>query len=469
MADLQDELQAAGEAGELDTPPTPTKPKPKRDRRALAAERIAHGDDRRPGDRAAGGAAATGYAEGGRTTATVLVGGPPGGRAHGDGGDGPGTGPTSAGTTVAGTKEAGTEDGAGTEAEAGTTAADGAVATAVAEPPSELDQAHAFLVAHPVADGYSGLPWVLRQLPRYDLELGEGGVDTDVPRMRKGHIGALFWSLHLPDGLAGERAVGATLEQLDLVRTVVHAHPEGLRLVHSAGETTDARNCGRVAVLLGPAGAPAIGDSLGILRALHALGLKALTLTGASWAGGSGLSRFGEEVVREMNRIGVLADLSGASEQTVRRALAVSRAPVVCTRSAAGALRPHPANLADDLLAALGEARGLCMVPLTAEQTGPSIRDVADHLDHVRAIAGPECVGLSGTYDSGAAHPQELTDASCYPRLVAELMHRGWSEPDLALLTWGNVQRVLRTADFTARAAKDRREASTASIEELDG
>lgn len=337
------------------------------------------------------------------------------------------------------------------------------------EDPDRLAEAHDFLAAHPVADGYSGLPWVLRHLPWYDLELGEGGVDTDVPRMRKGHIGALFWSLHLPDGLTGERAVGATLEQLDLVRTVAHAHPEGLRLVHSAGETTDARNCGRVAILLGPAGAPSLGDSLGILRALHTLGLKALTLAGASWAGEAGLTRFGEEVVREMNRLGVLADVSGASEHTVRRALAVSRSPVLCTRSAAQALRPHPVNLPDDLLAALGEAHGLCMVPLTAEQTGPSIRDVADHLDHVRAIAGPECVGLSGTWDSGATHPQNLTDASCYPRLVAELMHRGWPQDDLALLTWGNVQRVLRTADFTARAVQDRREASTAKIGNLDG
>ncbi|MGW1673228.1 dipeptidase [Streptomyces sp. NPDC002324] len=408
MADLQDELQAAGEAGELDTPPDPTRaePPPEHGHHPPGAEPIAPGDGSRPDD----GAAAT----------------PPG---------------------------------TATEASAARTA----------EPSSELAEAHAFLAAHPVADGYSGLPWVLRQLPRYDLELGEGGVDTDVPRMRKGHIGALFWSLHLPEGPAGERAVDATLEQLDLVRTVVHAHPEGLRLVNSAGETTDARNCGRVAVLLGPAGAPAIGDSLGILRSLHALGLKVLTLAGASWAGESGLTRFGEEVVREMNRIGVLADLSGASEATVRRTLALSRAPVVCTRSAAHALRPHAANLPDDLLAALGEARGLCMVPLTAEQTGPSVRDVADHLDHVRAIAGPECVGLSGTYDSGAAHPQDLTDASCYPHLVDELMHRGWSEADLALLTWGNVQRVLRTADFTARAARDRREASTARIAELDG
>ncbi|WP_406196830.1 dipeptidase [Streptomyces europaeiscabiei] len=440
MADLQDELQAAGEAGELDTPPTTsTKPKSKRGHRPPVAEPIAPGDGSRPDgdgaddDRPDGTRPEDGRAAGGRTDAAPRA---------AEGGRAAATSPVAA--------------------------ADDASVAGTAEPSSELAEAHAFLVAHPVADGYSGLPWVLRQLPRYDLELGEGGVDTDVPRMRKGHIGALFWSLHLPEGLTGERAVGATLEQLDLVRTVVHAHPEGLRLVHTAGETTDARNCGRVAVLLGPAGAPAIGDSLGILRALNALGLKTLTLAGASWAGESGLSRFGEEVVREMNRIGVLADLSGASEPTVRRALALSRAPVVCTRSAAGALRPHPANLSDDLLAALGKAGGLCMVPLTAEQTGPSVRDVADHLDHVRAIAGPECVGLSGTYDSGAAHPQDLTDASCYPHLVAELMHRDWSETDLALLTWGNVQRVLRTADFTSRAARDRREASTARIGDLD-
>ncbi|UUU22633.1 dipeptidase [Streptomyces sp. DSM 40750] len=419
MADLQEELQAAGEAGGLGSPLT-TGPKRKPE----------------PGDRPPGAEPMT---PGDWTTWTAE----PGTAAH---------------------PEAGTAK----QPEAGTTAP----ATAepgVAEPPDELAQAHTFLVAHPVADGYSGLPWVLRHLPWYDLELGEGGVDTDVPRMRKGHIGALFWSLHLPEGMTGDRAVGATLEQLDLVRTVVQSHPESLRLVYGAGQTTDARNCGRVAILLGPAGAPALDDSLGTLRALHALGLKILTLAGVSWAGEAGLTRFGEEVVREMNRIGVLADVSGASEATVRRTVAVSRAPVLCTRSAARALRPHPANLPDDLLAELGEAQGLCMVPLTAEQTGPSIRDVADHLDHVRAVAGPACVGLAGTYDSGVAHPANLPDASCYPHLVAELIRRGWSADDLALLTWGNVQRVLRSADFTARATQDRREASTARITELDG
>ncbi|WP_262064214.1 dipeptidase [Streptomyces sp. STR69] len=332
-----------------------------------------------------------------------------------------------------------------------------------------LERARAILAAHPVADGYSGLPWALRHLPWFDLELGESSVDTDVPRLREGHVGALFWSLHLPEGLAGDRAVGATLEQLDLVNTVVRAHPEGLRLAYTAGQTTDVRNCGRVAVLLGPAGAAALGDSLGILRSLHALGLRVLTLSGVSWASEAGLTRFGEEVVREMNRLGVLADLSGASEETIRRALAASKAPVLFTRSAARTLRPHPANLPDELLAAVGAAKGLCMVPLTAEQTGPSVRDVADHLDHVCRVAGPESVALSGTYDAGTAHPQDLADASCYPSLFAELIHRGWSEPDLALLSWGNVQRALRSADFTARAAQQRREPSTAKIAELDG
>ncbi|MFE9022439.1 dipeptidase [Streptomyces sp. NPDC007808] len=332
-----------------------------------------------------------------------------------------------------------------------------------------LDRAHALLAAHPVADGYSGLPWALRHLTFFDLELGESAVDTDIPRMREGHVGALFWALHLPEGIGGDRAVAATLDQLDLVKTVVRAHPDGLRLADAPGPITDVRHRGRVAVLPGPAGATAIGDSLGILRSLHGLGLRALTLCGTSWASEAGLTRFGEEVLREMNRLGVLADLSGASEDTVRRACAVSKAPVLCARSAARALRPHPANLSDELLRQLGAAKGLCMVPLTAEQAGPTVRDVADHLDHVREVAGPECVGLSGTYDAGTAHPQDLADASRYPHLIAELLRRGWPDSDIALLTWGNVQRVLREADFTAREAQRRREPSTAKIADFDG
>lgn len=323
-------------------------------------------------------------------------------------------------------------------------------------PPDPLRRARALLAAHPVADGYSGLPWALRSLPWYDLELGDSAVDADVPRLRAGGVGAQFWSVHVPRGVTGDRVLGATLEQFDLVKRVVAGHSEGLRLARTASEVADARHCGRIATLIGPARAEALGDSLATLRALHALGLVSLTLSGTSWASPEGLTPFGEEVVRELNRLGVLAELSGASEATARRVLTISRAPVLFSRSGARALRDAPANLPDDLLTALGAAKGVCLVPMAAEQTGPTIREVADHVDHVRRLAGPEFVGLSGTYDTSAAHPEGLADASRYPHLVAELVERDWSDEDLARLTWGNVQRVLRGADFTARAARER-------------
>uniref|UniRef100_UPI0006E1FB7F membrane dipeptidase n=1 Tax=Streptomyces atriruber TaxID=545121 RepID=UPI0006E1FB7F len=282
-------------------------------------------------------------------------------------------------------------------------------------------------------------------------------------------VGAQFWSVHVPDGPGDDRTVRATLEQIDLVRHVVAAHPEALRLARNASETADARNCGRIATLIGPARGAALGDSLGTLRAMHGLGLCVVTLSGTSWAGAGGLTPFGEEVVREMNRLGVLADLSGAAEVTARRVLAVSKAPVVFMRSGARALYDHPANLSDELLTEVGAAKGLCLVPLAAARTGPTVRTVADHLDHVRRVAGPECVGLSGAYDTLEPHPESLADSAGYPRLIAELVERGWPEADLALLTWGNVQRALRGADFTARATRDRRPASTATIDRLDG
>ncbi|MEU1330428.1 membrane dipeptidase [Streptomyces sp. NPDC005865] len=337
------------------------------------------------------------------------------------------------------------------------------------DPADPAERARALLAAHPVADGYSGLPWALRQLSWHDFETGDSGLESDVPRLRAGRVGAQFLSVHVPEGPRADRPVGATLEQIDFVRHLIAAHPEGLRLARNSSEAADARNCGRVATLIGPACGAALGDSLGALRALHSLGLCAVTLSGTSWAGPGGLTPFGEEVVREMNRLGVLADLSGASEATARRVLAVSKAPVIFTRSGVRALRDHPANLTDELLTAVGAAKGLCLVPLSADRTGPSVREVADHLDHVRRIAGPECVGLSGTYDTTEARPDELADTASYPRLIAELVERGWPDAELALLTWGNVQRVLRGADFTARATRDRRAPSTARMERLDG
>ncbi|MGW2347155.1 dipeptidase, partial [Streptomyces sp. NPDC001661] len=353
--------------------------------------------------------------------------------------------PAAAGTAPAGPvpAAAGTAPAGPVPAAAGTEPS----ATALPTPPHDL------LALHPVADGYCGLPQVLRTLPWYDLELGESAVEADLPRLRAGGTGAQLWAPHVdPDA-----PVTSTLEQIDLITNIVSRHPEDLRLARSASDTADARAHGRIAVLVGPAPATAAADSLGTLRSLHALGLRALTLSGTSWASDDGLTRFGEEVVREMNRLGLLIDLTGASAATAARVLAVSKAPVVLTRSAARALNHHPDNAPDELLGALGESRGLCLVPCSADRTGPALRDVADHIDHVRRLAGPESVGLSGTYDTGDAHPEGLADVSGYPALIAELQARGWTDTDLALLTWGNVQRVLRSTEFAARAARHRR------------
>ncbi|MFD8572078.1 dipeptidase [Streptomyces sp. NPDC059639] len=326
--------------------------------------------------------------------------------------------------------------------------------------PAPTPDPHTLLARHPVADGYCGLPETLRTLPWHDLELGETSVESDLPRLRAGGTGALLWALDA----AEEDPLTAVLEQIDLINNVVARYPEGLRLARSASETADARAHGRIAVVIGPAPAAATGDSLGTLRALHTLGLRVLTISGASWAEcEQGLTRFGEEVVREMNRLGMLVDLTGAERATAARALAVSKAPALFTRSGARALNHHPDNVPDDLLSELGERKGLCLVPCSAARTGPELRDVADHLDHVRDVAGPESVGLSGMYDTGDAHPEGLGDAAGYPALIAELQSRGWPEDDLALLTWGNVQRVLRVAEFTARAARQRRGPSTAT------
>lgn len=350
---------------------------------------------------------------------------------------------------------------------------------AAQEPPAgpSLEQARALLAAHPVADGHNGLAWALRSVPWSDVELGESSLDTDIPRLRSGGVGAQFWSLHTDGARQAEGAphpeatcsVALTLEQIDRIVSLVRSHPEGLRLALNSGEVGDARSCGRIASLLGPAEAAALGDSLGTLRSLHALGVRSLTLAGAGWAPPTGLTRFGQEVVRELNRIGMLADLSGTTAETARAALTVSKAPVVFTCSGARALTDHPANVPDDVLTAVRENGGLCMVPFAADRTGPAVRDVADHLDHVRSLAGPDCVGLSGTYDTGAGHPAGLADASGYPLVIAELLERGWPEADLARLTWGNFQRVLRDAEFAARAAQERRGPSTARIEEMDG
>ncbi|MER7763642.1 membrane dipeptidase [Streptomyces sp. NPDC097619] len=339
-------------------------------------------------------------------------------------------------------------------------------AAAPAAEPGALERAAALLAVHPVADGHNGLARILRNRPYHDISTPEPTVDTDVPRLRAGGVGAQFWSLLVPgaeDGGADgavDRILAETLEQIDVGRGLIRQYPDALRLALTADEMADARNRGRIASFLGPVSGRTLTDSLGTLRAFHALGVRSLAPAGADWARG-GLTPFGHEVVREANRLAVLLDLTGCDPATALRTIGASKAPVLFSHSAAAALRPHPHNVPDELLEALRAAKGLCMVPLTADRTGPRIRDVADHLDHVRAVAGPHGVGLAGVYgtEPPAARPEGLSDPSGYPRLIAELLDRGWPEPDVSLLTWGNAQRVLRDAEFTARAALHRRPA----------
>ncbi|MGR4883458.1 membrane dipeptidase [Streptomyces sp. LARHCF249] len=326
-----------------------------------------------------------------------------------------------------------------------------------------LERAAALLSVHPVVDGCNTLVWTLRQTPYHDIDTPDFGVDTDIPRLRAGGVGAQFWSLLTPsEAPADDQVVSDTLEQIDVALALVHRYPDSLCLALTADDMADARNRGRIACILGPVSGRTLTDSLSALHAFHALGVRIFAPAGAPWAR-EDLTAFGHEVVQEANRLGIVLDLAGCPPAAARRIAAASKAPVLISNTAAAALNPYRGNVTDEVLLALREANGLAMVTFDTARTGDSLHAVADHLDHVRAVAGPHCVGLGAGFgaEPGAPRPTGLTDPSGYPRLIAELLDRGWPESDLALLTWGNAQRVLRDAEFTSRAAHHRRPAPT--------
>lgn len=275
------------------------------------------------------------------------------------------------------------------------------------------ERARALLAASPVVEGHAALS----RLP--DIE--------DLPPARATGVGAQFWSLSVEPC---EQPLVETLRRIDEIRTLVAKCPEDLRLARTTAEIADARNCGRVAALLGPVSATALGDSLATIRACHALGVRAATLTR--------FDRFTHEAVREMNRLGILVDLSGAPPDTVREVLRITKAPVLLTRA-------EPEELPDDVLRLLGENGAVCMVPMTASPSA-----TADHLDRLRTLAGPQSTGLSHG-------PPTLEHG--YQDLIAELLTRAWPEADIKDLTRANVTRALRTAEFHSRAARLRQAA----------
>ena len=325
----------------------------------------------------------------------------------------------------------------------------------------------------------------------------------------------------MPAELAGEAAVIATIEQIDLVREMIRRYPAALEIALTAADVEWILATGKVASLLGAEGGHSIACSLGVLRALHAIGVRYLTLThnrNVPWADSAtdepaagGLTAFGREVVGEMQRLGMLVDLSHVSPATMRDAFDAAQAPVIFSHSSARAFCDHPRNVPDDMLARLPGNGGVCMVTFvpafvcqlcrdwnlefTAElgrrgldhedmaarkQLLPeweaghprpvaTLSQVADHVDHVREVAGIDHVGIGGDYDGTDQLPDGLRDVSCYPALIAELLDRGWSEADCGQLASGNILRVMHEAQAAAAVISARRPPSQARIEDLDG
>ncbi|MBA2773829.1 MAG: membrane dipeptidase [Nocardioidaceae bacterium] len=358
-----------------------------------------------------------------------------------------------------------------------------------------------------VFDGHNDLPWAMRELCGYDfaevdLLGGDARLQTDIPRLRSGGVGAQFWSVYVPCGLSGGAAVTATLEQIDFVRGMVAHHPNELSLVTTAHEVELAARAGRVASLMGMEGGHSIDSSLGTLRMMHQLGVRYLTLThneNVPWADSAtdepvlgGLSEFGHDVVREMNRLGMFVDLSHVSPDVMRDALATSTAPVIFSHSCAKALCDINRNVPDDVLVDMAHGGGVCMVTFVpmfvhqgvadwyadcldvTEQRGGDRRrfsdvdkvlterldtdpppvctvdDVADHVEHVREVAGVEHVGLGGDYDGSTFFPEGMADVASYPLLLDALRQRGWSDADLTRLTHANVVRAMRDMERVA-------------------
>lgn len=362
-------------------------------------------------------------------------------------------------------------------------------------------RARKLLSDRPIFDGHNDLPWEIRINPisrmdvaRYDLRTRTPG-QTDLARLREGGVGAQFWSVYIPGEFPDSGYARMQLEQIDIARRMIEMYPDELELALTAADVIRIRESGKVASMLGMEGGHAIENSLGALRAYYDLGVRYMTLTHnvtLNWADAAadiarydGLTDFGREVVREMNRIGMIIDLSHTSPATMRDALAVSAAPVMFSHSSARAVLDHPRNVPDDVLEMVARNGGVVMVTFVpgfistgqrewtnamnravASITDPDTRrdavrayrennprpratvaELADHIEHIRDVAGIDHVGLGGDYDGTGELPEGMDDVSGYPMIFAELIRRGWSDADLLKLANGNILRVLEEVE----------------------
>jgi membrane dipeptidase len=390
-----------------------------------------------------------------------------------------------------------------------------------------LERARKLLRSTPLIDGHNDLPWTIRETtnaPRdvaaYDLRTRTPG-HTDLARLAEGQVGAQFWSIYIPGDIKDSGYAKVQLEQFDIARRVIARYPERLELALGADDIERSFKRGRIGSLLGMEGGHAIENSLGALRSYYALGARYLTLTHnvtLDWADAAmdstrhhGLTEFGREVVREMNRLGMLVDLSHVSPATMSDVLEVTEAPVIFSHSSARALTDHPRNVPDSILARLPKNGGVVMVTFVPAFVSPEVaaweerfkeeearirasvsdtaemrrlareyeagnprpratlEQVADHIEHVRKVAGANHVAIGSDFDGIDTVPVGLEDVSTFPRLFAELIRRGWSDADLRKLAGQNLLRALRATEATAKRLQKTREPSTKTIEELDG
>ncbi|HEY0930541.1 MAG TPA: dipeptidase [Gemmatimonas sp.] len=378
------------------------------------------------------------------------------------------------------------------------------------------------LRASPLIDGHNDLPWAMREdkqkpLDVVDYNLRQTRGMTDIARLRKGMVGGQFWSVYIPGEIRDSGYARVQLEQLDIARRVIERYPDVLAPAYTAADVRKAYTQGKIGSLMGMEGGHAIENSLGALRSYYALGARYMTLTHnvtLDWADAAadkpvhgGLTAFGKEVVREMNRLGMLVDLSHVSPGTMSDALDVSEAPVIFSHSNARALTNVPRNVPDSILARMPKNGGVVMVTFVPgfvsqrivdwgmqrdsiikqypgdtdaqfkafaawRQTNPVpaavIGDVADHLDHIKKVAGSAHVGIGGDFDGITETVQGLEDVSKYPDLLAELVKRGWTDAELRALAGENILRVLTRAETISTRLRKERPASTKTIQQLD-
>ncbi len=359
-----------------------------------------------------------------------------------------------------------------------------------------------------VFDGHNDLPWQFREkgdrfFQRLDIARSQPTLHTDIARLRKGNVGAQFWSAYVPAETAQSgTAIKETLEQIDLIHRLVKAYPDTLEFAWTADDVVRIRKAGRIASLIGVEGGHSIDNSLGVLRSLYRLGTRYMTLTHSDtldWADSAtdtprhgGLTPFGESVVREMNRLGMLVDISHVSADTMRHALKVTRAPVIASHSSAFAIAAHPRNVPDDVLKLVAKNGGVIMVNfypgfITAEAartqkdsvkkyremkkqyseaefkiawgtwkkehpipTG-SVHDVVDHIEHIIKVAGVDNVGIGSDFDGIDMVPRQLEDVATYPYITQELLNRGHSAETIRKVLGENILRALRTAEEVAK------------------